>query len=122
MGQKHGEWLRRPCQNYRPLLIDACVESLASTGLPQSAMLTCGKPQGKHLWDKRWQAENGHGGIVMLSIIDNSGSHSPCILIGKMEWEAIRKLSEICQKLITNFVGWPKLDALDCNLVCSVEQ
>ena len=29
--------------------------------LPLSATLTCGKPQGKQLWDKSWQAENGHG-------------------------------------------------------------
>ena len=61
MGQKHGEWLRGPCQNYRPFWIDACVESLASTGLPLSATLTCGKPQGKRLWGKSWQAETGHG-------------------------------------------------------------
>ena len=66
MGQKHGEWLRRPCQNYRPLLIDACVESLASTCLPLSATLTCGKLQDKHLWDKSWQAENGHGSATHL--------------------------------------------------------
>ena len=61
MGQKHGEWLRGPCQNYRSFWIDACVESLASTGLPLSATLTCGKLQGKRLWDKSWLAENGHG-------------------------------------------------------------
>ena len=60
MGQKHGEWLKRPRQDCRPDL-DACVESLASTGLPLSATLTCGKPQGKRLWDKSLQAENGHG-------------------------------------------------------------
>ena len=63
MGQKHGEWLRIPCQNHRPLLIDACVESMVSTSLPLhvSATITYGNPHGKHLWDRRWQAENAHG-------------------------------------------------------------
>ena len=29
--------------------------------LQLSATLTCGKPWGKHMWDKSWQAENRHG-------------------------------------------------------------
>ena len=78
MGQKHGEWLWRLCQNYRPLLTDACVESLASTGLPLSATLTCGKLQGKHLWDKSWQAENGHGSATHLGL--------PCIARQALLW------------------------------------
>ena len=58
------------------------------------------------------------GGVVKRSVgvpkIDNFASRSPCILIGQVQREAIRKLSQSCQKLIKNFVGWPRLDALDC--------
>ena len=49
MGHKQGEGRRRLCQNYRPSLTDACVESLESTGLELSGTPTCWKPQGKHL-------------------------------------------------------------------------
>ena len=51
---------RRPCQNYGPLSIDT-VESLASTGLPLSATLTCGKwettgqaPMRQELTSRKW--------------------------------------------------------------------
>ena len=55
LGQKHREWLRRLCQNYRPKLIDACVESLVYTGLSESATLTCEKPEWNHLWETTGQ-------------------------------------------------------------------
>ena len=39
---------------------------------------------------------------VGFPTIDNSASHSPCILIGQMQREAIRKLSESCEKVFKN--------------------
>ena len=54
-------------------------------------------------------ATTGGGGVVKRYVgfpaIDTSVSHSPCMLIGQMQWEAIRKLSKRCKKLIKNFAG-----------------
>ena len=44
------------------------------------------------------------GGILKCHVgfptIENSTSHSPCILIGQMQREAIRKMSKRCQKVV----------------------
>ena len=54
---------------------------------------------------------------VGFPTINKFASHSLCILIGEMQREAIEKLSKSCQKLFNNFVGWPRLEALDGKLL-----
>ena len=65
------------------------------------------------------------GGVVKRPVgfatIVNSASHSPCILIGQMQREAIRKLSRRCQKSIKNFFERRRLDELDFNIRRSMQ-
>ena len=52
---------------------------------------------------------------ICRTLVDNSASHSLCILIGQLQRAAIRKLLKRCQKVVKNqsknFVRWSWLDA-----------